>query len=136
MCLLFWAALYLSRWGTTIRAATVDRDMLQALGVDVRRLFTIVFAIGAGLAGFAGALAAPLVSIGPGLHAQVLLDAFVVVVIGGMGSFPGALIGALLIGQANAFGTLIFPSLAIVAPFVVMTLILVVRPRGLLGRAD
>jgi branched-chain amino acid transport system permease protein len=133
VCLGLWALLYRSRWGTLVRAATVDREMLQALGIDVRRLFTIIFGLGAGLAGLAGGLAAPLMSIGPGLHAQVLIDAFVVVVIGGMGSLPGAFVGALLVGQANAFGTLAFPSLAIVVPFLVMTILLIVRPRGLLG---
>jgi branched-subunit amino acid ABC-type transport system permease component len=110
--------------------------MLQALGTDVRRLFTTIFGLGAGLAGLAGGLAAPLMSIGPGLHAQVLIDAFVVVVIGGMGSLPGALVGALLVGQANAFGTLAFPSLSIVVPFLVMTILLIVRPRGILGRPE
>ncbi len=136
ICLAFWLMLYRSRWGTLIRAATVDRDMLQALGTDVKTLFTLVFGAGAALAGLAGALAAPIVSIGPGLQAQVLIDAFVVVVIGGMGSFPGALLGALLIGQANAFGVLAYPALAIVVPFAVMTLLLIVRPRGLLGRVE
>jgi branched-subunit amino acid ABC-type transport system permease component len=110
--------------------------MLQSRGVNVRWLFTTVFALGAGLAGFAGGLAAPIMSIGPGLHAQVLIDAFVIVVIGGMGSLPGALIGALLVGQANAFGTLAFPTLAIVVPFIVMTILLVVRPWGLMGKVE
>jgi branched-chain amino acid transport system permease protein len=136
ICIGLWSLLYRSRWGTLVRAATVDREMLQALGVDVRRLFTTVFGLGAGLAGLAGGLAAPIMSIGPGLHAQVLSDAFVIVVIGGMGSLPGALIGALLVGQANAFGTLAFPSFAIVVPFLVMTVLLIVRPRGLLGKAE
>ena len=75
-------------------------------------------------------------SIGPGLHAQVLIDAFVVVVIGGMGSFPGALLGALLLGQANAFGILLFPQLAIVVPFIVLTAILILRPWGLMGQQE
>jgi branched-chain amino acid transport system permease protein len=136
ICLVFWGVLYRTRWGTLVRAAAADREMLQALGVDVKRLFTIVFGVGSGLAGLAGGLAAPIVSIGPGLHAQVLIDAFVIVVIGGMGSFPGALAGALLIGQANAFGVLAFPSLAIVVPFIVMTLLLIVRPWGLLGKPE
>lgn len=136
ICLGLWALIYRSRWGMFVRAATVDREMLQALGVDVRRLFTNVFGLGAALAGLAGGLAAPILSVGPGLHAQVLIDAFVVVVIGGMGSLPGALAGALLVGQANAFGTLAFPSLAIVVPFVVMTILLVVRPQGLLGKPE
>jgi branched-chain amino acid transport system permease protein len=119
-----------------VRAAAADREMLQALGVNVNWLFTIIFGVGSGLAGLAGGLAAPIVSIGPGLHAQVLIDAFVIVVIGGMGSFPGALAGALLIGQANAFGILAFPTLAIVVPFIVMTLLLIVRPWGLLGKPE
>lgn len=136
ICLALWALMYRTRWGTLVRAATVDREMLQALGVPVQRLFTQVFGLGAGLAGFAGGLAAPIISIGPGLHAQVLIDAFVIVVIGGMGSLPGALIGALLVGQANAFGTLAFPTLAIVVPFIVMTVLLVVRPWGLMGKPE
>lgn len=136
ICFGLWLLLYRHRWGSLIRAATVDREMLQALGVDVRRLFTLVFGLGAGLAGLAGGLAAPIVSIGPGLHAQVLIDAFVVVVIGGMGSLPGALVGALLVGETNSFGTLAFPSLSIVVPFVVMVVILTVRPWGLLGRPE
>ena len=136
ICIGLWVLIYRSRWGMLVRAATVDRQMLQALGVDVRRLFTTVFGLGAGLAGLAGGLAAPIMSIGPGLHAQVLIDAFVVVVIGGMGSLPGALAGALLVGQANAFGTLAFPTLAIVVPFLVMTVLLVVRPWGLLGKPE
>jgi branched-chain amino acid transport system permease protein len=135
-CIAFWALLYRTKWGTLVRAAAADREMLQALGVDVKRLFTIVFGVGSALAGLAGALAAPIVSIGPGLHAQVLIDAFVIVVIGGMGSFPGALAGAFLIGQANAFGVLAFPTLAIVVPFIVMTVLLIVRPWGLLGKPE
>jgi branched-chain amino acid transport system permease protein len=136
ICIGLWALLHRTRWGVLVRAATVDREMLQSLGVNVRWLFTTVFALGAGLAGFAGGLAAPIMSIGPGLHAQVLIDAFVIVVIGGMGSLPGALIGALLVGQANAFGTLAFPTLAIVVPFIVMTILLVVRPWGLMGKVE
>jgi branched-subunit amino acid ABC-type transport system permease component len=136
ICIGLWGLLHLTRWGMLVRAATVDREMLQSLGVRVRQIFTLVFGLGSGLAGFAGGLAAPIMSIGPGLHAQVLIDAFVVVVIGGMGSLPGALVGALLVGQANAFGTLAFPSLAIVVPFLVMTILLVVRPWGLMGRAE
>lgn len=136
ICAELWVLLYRNRWGMLVRAATIDREMLQALGVDVRRLFTLVFGLGTGLAGLAGGLAAPIMSIGPGLHAQVLIDAFVIVVIGGMGSFPGALAGALLVGQANAFGTLAFPSFSIVVPFIVMTALLVVRPWGLLGRPE
>ena len=136
VCIALWATLYRSRIGVMIRAATVDREMLKALGVRTDRLFTLVFAVGCGLAGLAGALSMPVVSVGPGLHSQVLIDAFAVVVIGGMGSFVGALVGAFLLGQANAFGTLIAPALAIVLPFVVMVVVLIVRPWGLFGRPE
>jgi branched-chain amino acid transport system permease protein len=128
-----WAVLHRTRWGVLVRAATMDRDMLSALGVNTRRLFTAVFAFGAALAGLGGALAAPLVAVGPGLHVQVIIDAFVVVVIGGMGSVMGALVASLLVGIVNAFGILAFPTLAVVLTFAVMAVVLIVRPRGLFG---
>ena len=136
MCLILWLLLYRTRIGLLVRAATVDREMLSALGIRTNWLFTIVFGFGSALAGLAGGLSVPIISVGPGLHSQVLIDAFAVVVIGGMGSFPGSLVGALLLGQANAFGVLIFPALASVLPFVVMTLVLMLRPQGLFGRAE
>lgn len=135
ICLGLWLLLYRTRWGVLVRAATADRDMLKALGVNVGRIFTLMFGLGAALAGLAGGLAAPIVSIGPGLHAQVLTDAFVVVAIGGMASFPGSLLGAMLVGEANAFGILAFPQLAIAVPFVLMMIVLILRPRGLMGHA-
>ena len=110
--------------------------MLKALGVRTDWIFTFTFGLGAALAGLAGALSIPIVSIGPGLHSQVLIEAFAVVVIGGMGSFPGALVGAFLLGQANAFGVLAAPALAIVLPFAVMTLVLMTRPWGLFGKPE
>lgn len=136
VCLCLWGVLYRTRWGVLVRAATVDRDMLKALGVNVRRIYSIVFGLGAALAGLAGGLVAPIVSIGPGLHADVLTEAFVIVAIGGMGSFPGALLGALLVGQANAFGVLLFPQMSIVVPFILMAAVLILRPRGLLGQVE
>jgi branched-chain amino acid transport system permease protein len=136
VCIVLWLMLYRSRTGVLIRAATVDREMLKALGVRTDRIFTLVFGLGCALAGLAGGLSVPIVAVGPGLHSQVLIEAFAVVVIGGMGSFPGALVGALLLGQANAFGVLVAPSLALVLPFVVMTLVLMFRPWGLFGRPD
>jgi len=107
--------------------------MLSALGVNTRLLFTSVFAAGAALAGLGGALAAPIVAVGPGLHVQVIIDAFVVVVIGGMGSVMGALVASLLVGIVNAFGLLAFPGLAVVLTFAVMAVVLIVRPHGLFG---
>jgi branched-chain amino acid transport system permease protein len=131
-----WFLLNRTRWGIFVRAATMDRQMLAALGVDTKRLFTGVFALGAALAGLGGALAAPIVAVGPGLHVQVIIDAFVVVVIGGMGSVVGALVGSLLVGAVNAFGLLAFPGLAVVLTFALMALVLIVRPWGLFGAQE
>jgi branched-chain amino acid transport system permease protein len=131
-----WWVLHRTRWGIFVRAATIDRGMLSALGVDTRRLFTAVFAAGAALAGLGGALAAPIVAVGPGLHVQVIIDAFVVVVIGGMGSVLGALIASLLVGIVNAFGILAIPGGAVVLTFVVMAIVLIVRPHGLFGTPE
>jgi branched-chain amino acid transport system permease protein len=131
-----WLVLHRTRWGVFVRAATMDRDMLSALGVDTRGLFTTVFALGAGLAGLGGALAAPVVAVGPGLHVQVIIDAFVVVVIGGMGSVAGAFVASLLVGIVNAFGVLAFPAAAVVITFACMAIVLIVRPRGLFGVAE
>jgi branched-chain amino acid transport system permease protein len=125
-----------TRWGIFVRAATQDRAMLGALGVNTRVLFTTVFATGAALAGLGGALAAPLVSVGPGLHVQVIIDAFVVVVIGGMGSVTGAFVASLLVGLVNAFGILAFPGLSVVLTFACMAVVLIVRPWGLFGSPE
>ena len=133
VALALWVVLHRTRWGVLVRAATMDRAMLSALGVNTRRLFTTVFALGAALAGFGGALAAPIVAVGPGLHVQVIIDAFVVVVIGGMGSVLGALVASLLVGIVNAFGVLAFPGLAVVLTFACMAIVLIVRPWGLFG---
>jgi len=131
-----WWVLHKTRWGIFVRAATMDRAMLGALGVNTRVLFTTVFALGAALAGLGGALAAPVVSIGPGLHVQVIIDAFVVVVIGGMGSVMGAFVASLLVGLVNAFGILAFPGLSVVLTFACMAVVLIVRPWGLFGSPE
>ena len=131
-----WMMLHRTRWGVFVRAATMDRHMLSALGVNTKLLFTGVFALGTALAGLGGALAAPIVAVNPGLHVQVIIDAFVVVVIGGMGSIVGALVGSLLVGLVNAFGVLAFPGLSVVLTFAVMAIILIVRPWGLFGAPE
>jgi branched-chain amino acid transport system permease protein len=131
-----WWLLHRTRWGVFVRAATMDRDMLSALGVNTRWLFTAVFALGAALAGLGGALAAPMVAVGPGLHVQVIIDAFVVVVIGGMGSVLGALVASLLVGIVNAFGILAVPGAAVVLTFAIMAVVLIVRPHGLFGTPE
>jgi len=104
--------------------------------VNTRWLFTAVFAAGAALAGLGGALAAPIVAVGPGLHVQVIIDAFVIVVIGGMGSVLGALVASLLVGIVNAFGIIAIPGAAVVLTFALMAVVLIVRPHGLFGTPE
>lgn len=123
-----------TRWGRLVRAATWDRDMVGALGVDQRMLFTSVFALGAGLAGFAGALGLPDGSANLGIDLSVITDAFVVVVIGGLGSITGAYLASVLIGLLQALGVVLIPKATLVLVFVVMAGVLVLRPNGLLGR--
>ncbi len=132
-----WWVLHRTRPGILIRAATSDREMVGALGVNQRRLFTGVFVLGAFLAGLAGALQAPRVALTTVMDASVIAEAFVVVVIGGMGSAFGALFGAVLIGVLQAFGILLLPRefhLAII--FILMAAVLILRPWGLLGRPE
>ena len=124
-----------TRWGLLVRAATEDREMAGALGVDQRWLFTSVFALGALLAGLGGALQIPREPANLNVDLSVISDAFVVVVVGGLGSIPGAFLAALLIAQAKAFCIgLGFSKATLVVEFIVMAAVLVLRPRGLLGR--
>ncbi|MDP9095044.1 MAG: ABC transporter permease, partial [Pseudomonadota bacterium] len=134
MLLLLWLLFARTRWGTLVRAATQDREMVGALGVDQRRLFTTVFALGAALAGLGGALALPDRSANLQMDLAAITDAFVVVVIGGLGSVPGAYLAAVLIGELQAFGIVLIPQATLVLAFAVMALVLAVRPNGLLGR--
>jgi branched-chain amino acid transport system permease protein len=131
-----WTLFHRTRWGILIRAATQDREMVAALGVDQSRLFTGVFILGSFLAGLAGALQVPRLALTTVMDTTVIVEAFVVVVIGGMGSVWGALLASLLIGVLNAFGVLVLPKISIVLIFVVMAVVLIVRPWGLLGRPE
>jgi len=124
-----------TRFGLLVRAATEDGAMLASLGVDQARLFTLVFALGAGLAGIGGALSLPQGSANLGLDLATVAEAFVVVVVGGLGSVPGAFLAALLIGQVHAWAALFLPEAALGLSFLVMAVVLAVRPRGLLGVA-
>ena len=125
-----------TRWGTLVRAATLDREMVAALGVDQRWLFTSVFALGAGLAGLAGVLSLPSGSANGGIDLNVITEAFVVVVVGGLGSVTGAYLAALLIGVLQALGIALLPKITLVLVFLVMAVVLMLRPNGLLGRAQ
>lgn len=129
-----WALLGRTMLGWKIRAAVEDPETLAASGTNVKLLFTTVFAIGSGLAGFGGAVIAPLQSVGPGMGQAVIVSAFIVAVIGGLGSIAGAAIGAVVIGGFEALGILYVPDWAPAIIFVVMIAVLAVRPSGLLGQ--
>ncbi|MBB5692031.1 ABC transporter permease [Muricoccus pecuniae] len=131
---LLWLLMNRTRWGTLVRAATLDREMVAALGVNQRTLFTSVFALGAGLAGLGGALSLPNASANLNIDLSVITDAFVVVVVGGLGSLTGAFLASLLIGVIQAFGIVLVPKITLVLIFLVMAVVLVFRPNGLLGR--
>ncbi len=124
-----------TRWGILVRAATEDRAMVGALGVNQRFLFTSAFMVGSFLAGLGGALQVPRESVSLLMDMSIIGEAFVVVVIGGMGSVTGAFAAAIIISVANAFGVLVFPQISMVLPFLVMAVVLVVRPYGLFGTA-
>jgi branched-chain amino acid transport system permease protein len=124
-----------TRLGMMIRAGASNREMVQSLGIDVGKLFAVVFASGVALAAFAGMIAAPISSVAPGMGNQWIIISFVVVVIGGLGSVRGALVGALLIGLADTFGKILVPEIAGMSVYLVMAVVLLLRPAGLFGRA-
>jgi len=131
-----WLLFHRTGWGTLVRAATEDREMVAALGVNQGWLFTSVFFVGAFLAGLGGALQLPKGGADLLIDLNIIASAFVVVVVGGMGSIAGAFLAAVLIGELNAFGILIYPGITLVLMFLVMAVVLVVRPSGLLGRPE
>jgi branched-chain amino acid transport system permease protein len=133
--LALWLLFQKTRWGTLVRAATQDREMLGALGVNQRLLFTSVFAFGSLLAGLGGALQLPREAATLHMDLSMIAEVFVVVVVGGLGSVTGAYLAAVLIGILHAFGILIFPKITLVLVFLVMAVVLVVKPYGLLGKA-
>lgn len=145
-----WLLINRTRLGVQIRAGEADREMIAALGIDIAKLYTVVFALGAALAGLAGALIGPIQSVQVGMGEPVLIMAFVVVVIGGIGSIKGALVGAILVGVTDTLGRFLFPvflgaltdpasataigsALASMSIYILMALILVWRPTGLMG---
>ena len=129
-----WLLLSRTSVGRMIRAAAYDREMLAALGADVGRLYTLMFMGGSFLAGLGGALVTPVRSIVPGMDVEIIVEAFIVVVIGGLGSFWGTFLGAIIFGQVLAFGILVVPGFSIFAVFALMAIVLIVRPAGLMGR--
>ena len=131
--LVLWLVLYRTRLGMIVRAGIDDAVMVDSLGINVYRVFMVVFGIGAMAAGFAGIVNAPVVSLTPEVGEAILVQTFVVVVIGGVGSFPGAVLGGLIAGEIISLTSMVNPSYAYVMLFAAMTLVLLVRPRGLLG---
>jgi branched-chain amino acid transport system permease protein len=129
-----WLVLNRTRIGAIIRAGVDDRDILAATGVRIQLVFVLVFALGAGLAGVAGVVGGTFQSVSPGDDARFLLASMVVVIVGGMGSIPGAALGALIIGLAEQLGSVYIPTYAIVVTFLIMVLVLALRPQGLLAR--
>jgi len=123
-----------TRLGMMIRAGASNRDMVRGLGIDIRRLFRIVFAAGVALAALAGMIAAPMSSVYPGMGSSVLIICFVVVVIGGIGSITGALVASLLVGFVDTFGKVFFAELSGMGVYVLMAIVLIWRPEGLMGR--
>ena len=129
-----WLALNRTRIGMMVRAGVDDRDMLAATGVPIQLVFVAVFALGAGLAGIAGVVGGTFQSLSPGEDTRFLLASLVVVIVGGMGSIPGAALGAVIIGLAEQLGSVYIPTYAIVVTFLIMVLVLALRPQGLLAR--
>jgi branched-chain amino acid transport system permease protein len=131
-----WLLFRRTRWGILVRAATQDRDMVAALGVNQKWLFTSVFAVGVFLAALGGALQIPRDGVHHAMDLRIIVDVFVVVVIGGLGSIVGAFVAAVLVSELNAFGILIFPKISIILVFLVMAAVLIVRPWGLFGKPE
>jgi branched-chain amino acid transport system permease protein len=129
-----WLALNRTRVGMMVRAGVDDRDILAATGIYIQIVFVVIFALGAGLAGIAGVVGGTFQSISPGEDTRFLLASLVVVIVGGMGSIPGAALGALIIGLAEQLGSVYIPTYAIVVTFLIMVLVLAIRPQGLLAR--
>ena len=136
VALVLWYAINRTKWGRIIRAATQDREMLTALGVNVGLVYAAVFMIGSALAGIGGALAAPSIALYPAMHAEIIVESFIIVIIGGLGNLWGALLGAIILGQLTVFGTFLVPEFELVLIYLMMVLVLMFRPWGLLGRPE
>ena len=134
--LLMAAIIMKTRIGITIRAAVSDAEMANALGTNVPMVFLSVFSVGSALAGLGGVIAGPFLTTYPGMGFDILVDTFVVIVIGGFGSLLGALVASIMIGELQSYGILILPKFALVFQFILMAVVLIVRPTGLLGEKE
>ncbi len=134
LALALWLVQERTRLGALIRAGVSDAQMLSALGVDTDRLFTLTFAAGAALAGLAGVVATPMLGLQPGMDDTALILSLIVVVVGGFGTLAGSIFGSFIVGPADTFGALLVPEFALAFIFMVMALVLLLRPTGLFGR--
>jgi branched-subunit amino acid ABC-type transport system permease component len=134
MFFLIWFIIHRTAWGKAMRAAADDREMTAALGINVPLVFTSVFGMGAWIAAIGGALVAPMAGMAADMGIEAGIIAFIVVVIAGLGSLPGALLAAFICGEVRAFGILVLPELAIAFMYLVLVIVLVVRPWGLFGK--
>lgn len=131
--LAMYLVIYKTRLGIIVRAAVDDSEMVSALGINVQYLFMGIFAVGAALSGFAGVIAGPLLTTYPGMAAEILIDAFVVIVVGGFGSLGGAVLSSIIIGELQSFGVLLIPKLSLALIYILMAGVLILKPSGLFG---
>lgn len=133
LALVLWALFTRTLLGKRVRAAALDRETASALGINVRSIYTLVFAFGTWMAAFGGVLVAPVRAITPAMGDAIIIDSFIVVVIGGLGSFPGAVLGALILGAIHGLGGRYLPGTEMYLPYVAMAAVLIFKPHGLLG---
>jgi branched-subunit amino acid ABC-type transport system permease component len=136
LVIFLWWLVYKTRLGDIIRAAASDREMVAALGIPIPWLFTWIFVLGSSIAGLSGAVTAPFGSVALGMDIDIIVECFAVVVIGGMGSLPGTLLGSFIVGQVYSFGIMFAPQLALAFIFMVMAVVLIIRPWGIFGRPE
>jgi len=134
VAILLWLVIEKTRLGAVIRAGVYDAEMTAGLGIDIGRVFTLVFAFGAALGGLSGVIAGPIQSAYPSMGVSILIPALIVVVVGGLGSLKGSFVGSLIIGQAETFGKVWLPGVSMLMIYAVMALIVLLRPQGLFGR--
>jgi len=134
VAIILWALFEKTWWGKMVRASASDREMASAIGINIPTLFTGVFIFGAMLAALGGALGTPVRVVAPGIGTGMIIQAFIITVIGGLGNLKGAFVGALIVGMLSAYGILLFPVFELFLIFLIMAVVLLVKPQGLFGR--
>lgn len=136
LAFLLWQIMEKTRFGMIIRAGSHDREMVGFLGINIKLVFTSVFALGAALAALGGVVAAPMVSANLEMGINMVVGAFIVVVVGGLGSFKGSFLGSIIIGEIQSFGVVLLPDFSLALVFILMAFVLIIRPQGLFGRLE